>query len=552
MEKQCKGCKENFTVKSEDIAFYEKMQVITPSHCPDCRQQRRLAYNNEMKLYNRKCDYTGKQIISVYSPDKPYQIYSQDIWWSDKWDPLEYGQAFDFSRPFFEQFFEVFLKTPHKNLDTIYLQDENSQYTNYAGNNKNCYLIFHANNSQDCYYGYGIKDCKNCVENFNIFHCELCYECIDCYNCYDLKFSQNCHNCSESYFLKDCRGCKNCIGCKNLNQKEYYIFNKPYSKEEYQSFLKKMPASSHKNLKIIQEQIHNLFLKLPYRFVQVYKAENCFGDNIYYSKNISESFDVSNMEDGKYCYQLYSNSKDCMDVYQFGINVEGGYDCSCIGSNCTNMKFCHLCYEQVHNLTYCYECHHSTHLFGCVGIKNKKYCILNKQYTKEEYESLIPKIIEHMIKTGEWGEFFPMQYSPFAYNETMAQNYFPLTKKECQEQNLSWQEDTQNSSYEGPKTKVPDDLQEVEDNIISHILNCETCGKNYRIISQELEIYKKMNLALPRNCMFCRNELRMQKRNPRKLYDRNCMNCNVSIKTTFSPQRKEIVYCEKCYQENMI
>ena len=32
-----------------------------------------------------------------------------------------------------------------------------------------------------------------------------------------------------------------------------------------------------------------------------------------------------------------------------------------------------------------------------------------------------------MMITGEWGEFFPSSLSPFGYNETVAQEYFPLT-----------------------------------------------------------------------------------------------------------------------------
>jgi hypothetical protein len=52
---------------------------------------------------------------------------------------------------------------------------------------------------------------------------------------------------------------------------------------------------------------------------------------------------------------------------------------------------------------------------------------LNKQYTKEEYEKLLPKIIAHMKKTGEWGEFFPISISPFNYEETPAMDYYPLT-----------------------------------------------------------------------------------------------------------------------------
>ena len=38
----------------------------------------------------------------------------------------------------------------------------------------------------------------------------------------------------------------------------------------------------------------------------------------------------------------------------------------------------------------------SQNCFGCVNLRNGEYSILNKRYSKEEYEELIPKIIQHM------------------------------------------------------------------------------------------------------------------------------------------------------------
>ena len=81
--------------------------IPPPTLSPDCRAQRRLAFRNERHLYHRKSDLSGKQIISCFSPDKLTKVFSQDEWWSDAWDPLEYGRDFDFSRPFFEQFAEL-------------------------------------------------------------------------------------------------------------------------------------------------------------------------------------------------------------------------------------------------------------------------------------------------------------------------------------------------------------------------------------------------------------------------------------------------------------
>jgi CxxC-x17-CxxC domain-containing protein len=43
----------------------------------------------------------------------------------------------------------------------------------------------------------------------------------------------------------------------------------------------------------------------------------------------------------------------------------------------------------------------------------------------------------------------------------------------------------------------------------------------------------------------------MAQRNPRKLYERKCHKCDKEIKTTYSPDRKELVYCEECYNKEI-
>ena len=80
--------------------------------------------------------------------------------------------------------------------------------------------------------------------------------------------------------------------------------------------------------------------------------------------------------------------KDCYDIYQYGVNVELGYECAMTGTNSYNVHFCYLCLWQVADLLYCIETYSSKDCFGCVGLKKNQYCILNKQYSKDEYFDL--------------------------------------------------------------------------------------------------------------------------------------------------------------------
>jgi len=566
MFKQCKNCQQSFEIIDEDLKFYEKVSpefcgkkylIPAPSLCPECRQQRRLTFRNERKLYKRKCDLCKKDIISIYSPDKKYIVYCPDCWWSDKWNDLEYGKNYDFNKSFFEQFNKLMLSVPR--LSIINRNSQNSEYTNICEKNKNCYLLIESSDNEDCLYSYWLQKSKNCVDCSFCNECILVYESDNCENCYNLKFSQNCQNCIDSYFLQNCIACKNCFGCINLRQKEFYIFNKIYSKKEYFIKLNELLNKNFHDFQNIKNDIFQFFNKYPRKFAQIIQSENCSGDYILNSKECLECFHAQEAEYCKYSTHVWRSSKFIFDCDTVGINSELAYECINTAINSYNNKFCNRCWT-VTDSFYSNDCDNSTNLFGCVSLKHKQYCILNKQYTKEEYEKLVPKIIESMIKNGEWGEFFPSSISPFGYNETVAQEYFPLTKSAVGNADLHSLRRFKWSDYEPefpkvekiiPANLLPDSINDIPNDILNWAVECEITKKPFKIIKPELEFYRKMNLPIPRRHPDLRHKDRMALRNPRKLWKRNCMKCNSEIQTTYSLERKEIVYCEKCYLGSM-
>lgn len=108
--KNCQNCKNNFMIEVDDFSFYEKIKVPAPTWCPDCRHQRRISFRNENNFYKRDCDLCGENVVSCSSPDKKHKVYCTKCWWSDKWDPEEYAQDYNFSKSFFEQWKELFLR----------------------------------------------------------------------------------------------------------------------------------------------------------------------------------------------------------------------------------------------------------------------------------------------------------------------------------------------------------------------------------------------------------------------------------------------------------
>ena len=566
--KKCKHCWVKFEITDKDLEFYEKVSPVfdwkkylipSPTLCPGCRQQRRLSFRNERKLYKRKCDFSWKEIISIYSPDKPYKVYDQEKWWGDKWNPLDYGNNFDFSRSFFEQFWELLKDVPM--LSIMNKQSENSDYCNYSFQNKNNYLTFWSHYEEWCMYGnYSTKN-NFCLDCFWLYESELCYECMYSWKCYNCIYLDHCEDCENCHFSINLKWCKDCFLCSWLVWKQYCILNKQYSKEDYYDKLKHYNLWTYSDFDKLKDYfLNDLYKKFPLKESYKINSENCLGNNFQNCKNMFDIFNSSDSEDCRYWAQI-DWTYDSMDMNFIG------YDKSelcfefiwCLWLY--NCKFCNACWNN-DSLIYCDFCFNSSNVFWCVWLKNKSYCILNKQYTKEEYNKIVPKIIEHMIESWEWWEFFPSSLSPFWYNETVAEEYFPLKKEDVLTKHLyeNWKQIYNRSDYEVPIPKVdkiipanklPENISEIPDDILNWAIECEVTKKPFRIIKEELEFYRKHKLPIPRRHPDQRHLDRMKLRNPRKLYDRNCDKCNKEIKTTYSSDSKKIVYCDKCYEANI-
>ncbi len=543
----CLHCSSAFNITSEDQRFLDLFAVPAPKSCPTCRLQRRLCERNTRSLYYRKCDLTGKQIIAQYNPECPFPVYGVDAFMGDGWSGLTYGRDVDFNRPFFHQFKELTAVVPHLALFNTPGTLENSDYNNCTGYIKNCYLISESDICEDCYYSNLLKKCKNVVDCSVCYECERCYECIDCVGCQMLRGSQDCQQCSDSFFLFNCQGCSNCIGCINQRHKQYMIWNEQYSKEDYERKKAELGLNGRSGLKSVLQRAEAFFESHPHRALLIERAESCTGDRIYDSKNAVNCFDVKDIEDCRHCQKISLSCKSCMDFNSWGQNSELVYQCSACGDRTYNAKFCSTCIT-VTNAEYSFECFHCKDIFGCVGLKGQQYCIFNKQYSKDEYEALRSKLIDHMRQLGEYGEYFPMDLCPFAYNESFAPDLFPMTKEEVIKCGWRWYEDHESDErYMGAHIDLPETIADVKKGVSKQILLCEVSKKPYKIIPQELAFYRSMDIPAPALCPDERHRRRMAKRNPYRLWQRNCGKCSKEIETTYSPERPEQIFCDDCY-----
>jgi len=284
---------------------------------------------------------------------------------------------------FLDEFKKLKKKLPR--LPRNSLNNENSPYVNSIHVIKNCYYCFDGGLAEDsayCYFPYDIKDCFDC--DFT-FESELCYQCVDCQKCYDCGFCQNCILCRNLRFSYFCRDCHDCFGCVGLHHQSYCIFNKKYSKEEYfkkLSELRKKPIEEHK--KKLQEMIKNY----PRQRVYSVKSENVpYGNFITSCADSYWIFDGVGDEGCGYLYQSKFN-KDCFDMDQAYKNelcymghISMSYNVSHT-DHCSYLRNCH----------FMFACENCEECWGCVNLLHGKYCILNQQYSKEDYFKKIKEI----------------------------------------------------------------------------------------------------------------------------------------------------------------
>lgn len=550
--KQCQNCKQDFVIELDDFLFYEKMKVLAPKICPDCRFKMRAIWRNETTLYSgRKCGLCNKNILSMYNPKSEYNTFCYDCYISDSWDPKDFAQGFDSNKPFFEQLNNLFHKVPKSTtfLSTSDGPNINSEYSNMAGGMKNCYMNFNGGVGEEIMYCRGIRYGKEVNDCYFGEHIERCYECINVLKSNGLVYARNTFDSIDSAFVLNCSGLNNCFGCVNLKNKSYHFLNKPLEKEEYHKKVNEMMGSFAKIQEFIKE-FKSFSLNFPKRENNNLKAWDSVGDFLLECKKVQNSFEVIGAENSK---NLFSTRSACNSdgAIGFGFKSELLLECVAVGysSNIIGSLNSSNCRDIIYSfgLKNCNEC------IGCDGLKNVSYCILNKQYEKDEYEIIKKQILDELMEKDLYGQMIPHRMAPFAYNETIAQDNMPLSKEEAIAQGYRWEDDIQKT--EGKETirleDIPDHIKDVKDSITEEVLGCLDCNRNYKITNQEMAFYRKMVLPIPRKCFYCRHHDRIKRRGCYKFWERKCAKCNKDIKTNYPPDSKEIIYCEKCYQEEV-
>lgn len=174
-----------------------------------------------------------------------------------------------------------------------------------------------------------------------------------------------------------------------------------------------------------------------------------------------------------YNWDLVYMCCQCTDIYNVKFSV--------FSIRCKNSEYLDNCID-------CEDC------FGCVWLKQKRYCILNKKYSKEDYEQLIGKIKQSMLLDGSYGKFFPLDMAYNWYNHTVAWIYYPKSKEQVL--NMWWLRDDENESIVEWWIEIPDHINDIDESYINKSLVCKKTGKPYNYVKQAYDLHKKLWVPL--------------------------------------------------------
>ena len=417
----CTETGESFNISPKDIEMFKLLRVPPPKTTWWARTRQKRLFIAGFEFFRRTLP-DGRTTVSMFDPESFTHMLPNVEWHGEAFDPFSYGKPLDPQKPFFAQWQELSRAVPRPAIvqDT---KSVNSDYAIYSLEAKNCYYTLGGLNNEDLLYADMCGWTKNSADDILLMKSEWCYFDAVCTECTRTSFSERCEGCIDVLFSQFCKNCMDCFGCTNLRNRKFCFFNEQLTEEEYK---KRIAAIDLSDARVVEEWKAKAvqLWKTAYRRSETNRrSENVVGDEINDSRDV-EGIVVQKSERCYHGYGLPGGGKDCMDFlssaktercYNTGRTFNAYENRMTFATDgCIDVEYSEL-------LTSCEHC------FGCFGLKHKKFCIFNVQYTEAEYWPLVDAIKTAMLERGEYGEFFPHALSPHAYNASHAMTLFPET-----------------------------------------------------------------------------------------------------------------------------
>lgn len=405
---------------------------------------------------------------------------------------IDYGQDYDSSQGFFDQFATLFQTVPSP-ATIQQMAGEKSDYADVVVESRNTYLSnIVIGGSEEIYYSFSVVlASRNVFSSVRIRRSENIYGSFGIDNSQNVFYSKYIKDSNNIYLSSNLVGCQDCILCEDLQNKSHHIQNIAYSPEEYTK--KKQELLKNKALfETFYARIH----ALP-KNVNTHKSE---GKLLVGCENVTQAISVNDIKQSRNVMFGWEG-ENYYDSFDFWASPWDFYGLISWGTGSTHL-YCSNLIENCSNVFYSSNCNTSHHLFGCIGLKNKSYCILNKQYSKADWEAKVTEIMEDMDRAWVLWEFFPDSLNPFYYNHSLAGLMHPLSETQADTLWLLYQNETLSSDTQQNIVSAKDlpSYYDADGNISASITEVtieDADGKYYTILSQELAFLNKYSLPIP-------------------------------------------------------
>ncbi|MDA1038388.1 MAG: hypothetical protein O2877_01725 [bacterium] len=549
-EKTCAALGTKWNMDEEEIAMYRKFNVPPSKFAPITRMKLiKGSFCAFDMWYNKHAD-TGEPLVSTTHPATGVKVLPDAEWFNR--DFVELGVDVDIARSIHDQLYELSRVVPlaaHYNyvlpensLAFISFGDQDSYFV-LACKSKRTYYAMNGDNIEDSaeiVLSENIRNSYNVVHSKRIFNCRFVRESFDCMN---------------SDFIFDCRNTEFCFGATNQRNKKYLWFNEQLSEEEWEQRFADVDLSSWKVREEYLKKFQDLVADSVWPENFNLNTENCTGEYIQDSTNVKESYYInSGCRDLTSCTFAFGlQSHDCA----YMAAPIGSSDCYYgIGANeCSGAKFALSIVSRCIDVEFCSSCFDCENLFGCVGLRKKKFCIFNKQYTEEEYWKKLDEIKSSMLERGEYGDFPSMKHSTQHWSGSGAKLVYDATEEECLKLGAA-EFESSSMGAEGPEIDrasirkmdgIPDTA---DDTLLGSPYFDDQFGRRYGYLKPELALYTKLKIAPPRSHPTRRIYELYDEMNKAVYKEDTCKKCSKNLTVALNKKYTERnIYCMTCYLE---
>ena len=549
-EHTCELTGEKWMMTEEEIGWYKKFQV-PPSRCsPMTRMKYQLGFASGVVLWWKTHAITGQPILSLVHPDSPYKVITDKEWMST--DFIRSGPQADNTLSFFEQFRSLAYSIP-----VGALRDDGSNQHSFGVDYiscEDCYMIFGAGFSRRIFYGYPVYECEDSVDVTNIKFSRLCHAVNRSTKLHNCSFAFESHHCLNASFLFDCSHCEFCFGATNKRYKKYLWFNEQLSKEEWEERRKNVSLSSRQVFSEYQQKFLDLVTHAvwPENFNE--KNTDSSGEYVDECVRCSDGFWLSKCTDCDWCWL---NMEETQTAYSSWCIWGNDIYATCDVVSSRNVKFCFRAWR-CQNMEYCMDCYDSENCFGCVGLRKKKFCLFNVQYTEEEYWQRVDILKCAMLERGEYGEYFPADLSQNGFSYSPGELFFGYSQEEQTQFHIPFFDPLrgtmanplQHTAEMMSISQLPDNSQDPRmQELVGKPFYDSILQRPFSIASHELAFYQSRELPLPNQHFLTRLRTLVRLSNSPFTDKLSCASCQTTINAhrngTFTDRK---IFCRPCYQ----